>query len=680
MADIERCTLASQLVVLHSCPDVLSSLLKRKTSVLLAAKVLVISRLLHNKLSKRTDAPPYLDSIRSRLASLRRKILIRIDGRCKNLDTSTEGLVEAICAFALATSSSSADALRHFHHIRLQALCAREGPKSDPVGSMLRPVRLYLKTLKDTQAILPVQLSLTLGRIKMKPLLMHQDVNNLIELNLDVHERWLGDDLKAFTPYIRADGLQQSESENLLRKWAKNAFSSLIEDIQSRLGDINDPVDIASSRQAVLELWFSERKNASILDALETLDNMRNVFNDRLLQIIQVQGKHLSKVVAAIDRILQNWQRGYLDSDLLLWDQSMTSMETSHGGNAFRKSLLARTLGRTQPVQEVFDLYLSWRETTEGIEMMIMGMKQTKWDTFDTFGDEDDDLVDNKQILLGEDDPRKLHDELKSVLETAFTSFMRSMEDFSKSLYGDTSGSKAVFLIRLLREIRLQMPTMYSKPDFGLAVVPVLHDLVSNAVSTSPLEECQKRIEKLLESGKRAAGRQLWEGSPELPVICSPWAFRLLQQLMTEMAITGTDIWSLQAMDILKQRLLDKLESHLTPSSERPDLTNGHIRETSHEVTEGLGGIAANSDRIVNGITNGVKSNNPDGAIQRLFDAFYLSKALQTNRQLQKGNRLQRLGLSLGEELHLPQTSMDRMKNGAEEYWKRTSLLFVFFA
>ena len=646
--------------------------------MLLAAKVLVISRLLHSKLSKRPDAPPYLETIRSRLGSLRRKILTRIDGRFTKLDTSTEGLIEALCAFTLATSSTPADALRHFHHVRLQALHAHDGLDNDSVGSMSYPVKLYIKTLKATQAILPVQLSLALERIKAKPLLKHQNVSDLIELKLDVHERWLDDDLKSFTPYIRADGLHQSEAEILIQKWAKIAFSSLVDNLRSKLGSVNDPMDIASLRQSVLELWFSE--HAATLGTSESLVNLRNVFNDRLLQITEVQGKLLSNVVVVIEQILQKWQTGHSEDRLSLWDGSMTSMETAHGGKAVRETILARTVGRTRAVQEVFRMYLSWRQSIEDIEKTIMHMKQTRWDIFDSYGDEDDELMDNKQILLSEDDPQELYDELKSVLEIAFTSFTESMQDISKTLHGDRNGSKAVFLVRLLRDIRLELPPMYSKSDFGLAILPLLHGTISDAVSVSPLEKCQKRIERIVQSEKPVAGRQLWEGNPEIPVICSPWAFKFLQQLTVEMTSAGIDVWSPQAVDVIKRRLLVKLASYLTISSERPHTSNGHAGETAVEFTESPAEPAVNGDPIVNGSTNGVKTSYPDGALQRLFDTLYLSRALQTKSQSQEQTMLEKVSLSLNQGLHMPPTSMDRMRRGAAEYWERTSLLFAFFA
>ena len=194
----------------------------------------MISRLLHTKLSKRSTPVPYLETLRNRLAVLRRKLLLRIDHRFKVIDVSREALLESMCAFVLATSSSPTDVVRHFHHLRLEAIaeCMQHGMKKE--DGALQALRLYVKTLKDSQTLLPGQLAYGLERLKAVSIFKSNDLHSLIELNLDVYERWIDEDIKSFTPYVRHDDLSKIEAEKLLKQWARTTVSKFLEGLRER--------------------------------------------------------------------------------------------------------------------------------------------------------------------------------------------------------------------------------------------------------------------------------------------------------------------------------------------------------------------------------------------------------------------------------------------------------------
>ncbi|KAF6241450.1 hypothetical protein HO173_000160 [Letharia columbiana] len=356
----ERYSFASQLAVLRSCPDVISRLFKSGGSVLLAAKVLVISRLLHTKLSQRRNPPPFLDDLRNRLASLRRRLLGRIDRRLKSLEISRDVLVEAMCAFSLATSSSPKDVIRHYHHMRLEAISENMSQDGDGHDNVLLALRLYVKTLKDTQAVIPTQLARALERLKLVPLFKSQDVYSLIELNLDVHERWIGDDIRTFTPYIRHDDLTKAEAERSLKQWAKSAFGSFLAGLRNRIEDVEDPERLVDLRRQVLELWLSNHQHSTGVDSAETLDGLRHVFNLQSTRLIQSRASKLDRVGLIVKNVLQNWQAGVSDLTPSLWDSSMTSMEFENGGKSFRERLASRFTGKNEPLNKVSLEYVSF--------------------------------------------------------------------------------------------------------------------------------------------------------------------------------------------------------------------------------------------------------------------------------------------------------------------------------
>jgi hypothetical protein len=162
--------------------------MKREGSYLLIAKVLVIARLLHKALSQATNKPPIVDELWERLLSVRRKLLRRIDKRLSNTSGETASLVESMCAYALATSSTPTDVLHHFLKMRLDRMNSELKAGGDELAKHgISALKLCIQTCLDTQTIFPRRLADALGKLKAHPLTQDPDVRGLYELNLDVH-------------------------------------------------------------------------------------------------------------------------------------------------------------------------------------------------------------------------------------------------------------------------------------------------------------------------------------------------------------------------------------------------------------------------------------------------------------------------------------------------------------
>lgn len=725
VADTERYSFASQLAVLRSCPDVISRLFKTGGSVLLAAKVLVISRLLHTKLSQRRNPPPILDDLRNRLASLRRRLLGRIDRRLKSLEISRDVLVEAMCAFSLATSSSPKDVIRHYHHMRLEAISENMGQDGDGHDNVLLALRLYVKTLKDTQAVIPTQLARALERLKLVPLFKSQDVYSLIELNLDVHERWIGDDIRTFTPYIRHDDLTKAEAERSLKQWAKSAFGSFLAGLRNRIEDVEDPERLVDLRRQVLELWLSNHQHSTGVDSAETLDGLRHVFNLQSTRLIQSRASKLDRVGLIVKNVLQNWQAGVSDLTPSLWDSSMTSMEFENGGKPFRERLASRFTGRNEPLNEVSLEYVSFLERIESLEEMIKKLREARWaDDMDDV-DNENYLLDNKQVLLSEDDPRLLQEELNSALQEAYTDLQVMLHKLFDKSETTNNGQQAAYLIRVWRELRQYLPKSYQNAQLGIGSIPTLQHTIAIEALRVPLERCSKRIAKMSQA-KLLQARPLWEGDPELPVLPSAWTYRFLLELASSMSACGSDVWSPQAVDTLKKELIlsiapmlegrqavqvnghrdrdlldgeDKEEEELEEEvkkdeeeiEERVREENGEVNgEEAGESEEKEERNSKEPEKYPEEPLNGTMSNGhiefkpeeepEDGKIQRFFDVAYLTNASVVKETEAEDNQLVSLQGSLIQDLAFEPKAMERMKKDAAEYWKRTSLLFALLA
>ena len=721
LADSARYSFASQLALLRSCPDVISRLLKSGGSVLLAAKVLVISRLLHTKLSQRPNPPPYLDDLRNRLASLRRRLLGRIDRRFKSLELSRDVLVEAMCAFSLATSSSPKDVVRHYHHMRLEAISEDMGQGGDGHDSMLMALRIYVKTLRDTQAVIPVQLAHALERLKSVSLFKSQDVYSLIDLNLDVHERWIGDDIRTFTPYIRHDDLTKAEAERSLKEWAKTAFGSFLAGLRNRIEDVEDPRRLIDLRRQVFELWLSNHQHSTEVDSAETLDGLRDVFNLQSTRLIQTRASKLARVGLIVENVLLDWQPGVSEFSPSLWDSSMTSMEFEDGGKPFRERLASRFASKNEVLNRVSLEYTSFLESVESLEEMIKKLREARWaDDVDDVDDEDD-LLDNKQVLLSEDDPRLLQEELNSALHEAYTELQAMLYKLTDETKISLSGQQAAYLIRVWRELRQHLPKSYQNTKLGKNSIPSLHHTIADEALRAPLERCSKRIAKMSQA-KLLQARPLWEGDPELPVLPSAWTYRFLLDLASAMTAYGSDLWSPQAVDALKKELIlsiapmlkgrqavqvnghrdrdlldgeDKREEELEEEVQKDEEEiEQRVREENGEVDGedvGKGGETkevknARPEKPLNGVvSNGNVSPEPeekpeDEKIQRFFDIAYLTNASAARNTEAEDNQLLSLQRSLAQKLALEPKSIEKMRKDAAEYWKRTSLLFALLA
>ncbi len=724
VADSASYSFASQLAVLPSCPDVISRLFKSGGSLLLAAKILVISRLLHTKLSQRPNPPPYLDSLRNRLAILRRRLLGRIDRRFKSLKLSRDALVEAMCAFSLATSSSPKDVIRHYHHMRLEAMTENMGQGGDGHDSMLLALRLYVKTLKDTQAVIPTQLAHALETLKSVSLFKSHDVHSLIELNLDVHERWIGDDIRTFTPYIRHDDLTRSEAEQSLRQWARSAFGSFLAGLRNRIQDVEDPGRLIDLRRQVLELWLSNHQHSTGIDSAETLDGLRDVFNLQSTRLIQIRASRLERVGLIVKHVLQKWQRGVSDLTPSLWDSSMTSMEFENGGKSFRERLATRFIGKNEPLNGVFSEYVTFLESIETLEEMIKKLREARWvDDVDDV-DREDDLLDDKQVLLSEDDPRLLQEELYGALHKVYNELQVVFYKLPNKSETTNSGQQAAFLIRVWRELRQHLPKSYSNPSFGLNSIPSLQHTLADETLRVPLERCSKRIAKMSQA-KLLQARPLWEGDPELPVLPSAWTYRFLLDLASSMNAYGSDVWSPQAVDALKKEFIlsiapmlegrqavqvnghrdrdlldgeDKEEEELKEEvkkdeeeiEERVREENGEVDDEEVENVEDKDETSEKPEKPAEKPLNGIMSNGhfeseseeepEDSKIQRFLDITYLTNASAVKGMESEDNQLVSLQRSLVQDLALEPKLIERMKKDAAEYWKRTSLLFALLA
>ncbi|KAL8847332.1 MAG: hypothetical protein Q9221_007615 [Calogaya cf. arnoldii] len=696
----------------------------------IAAKVLVTSRLLHKKISQRGNPPPYLELLRNRLASLRRKLLKNIDRHLKSLESSQSTLLEAMCAFSLATSSSSTDVLRHFHHIR-QSAVSELGQREDDNERISKSLQLIVKTLRDCQIIVPTQLARALETLKTTPLLQSPDIQALRGLNLELNRTWLGEDINSFTPYVRHDDLQKTEANRHLEQWAETAFSSFLRDLRKMIEKVQDPAIIVHLRQELLKLWLSNKRHTMGTDNFDVLNWIRNAFNNRFQHLIHQHTANLGDVSSLIGTLLEDWNPAVSDVCPPLWDHAIVSLDVGSGGKVLKEELYKRAYSRSEPVRNASTMYTEWLDSINNLERLITQLQEKKWtDELDDM-DEDDETLEDLHNMLSEDDPHLLHKTFEDDLKESFRMLRGAFEKYTKSLQpnhgeGTLSAQKSAFLLRVWKDIASPLPSIYRDLKHESLFVYLLQAQVSETVLQGPVAHCDKRISKCLQH-KQLQARVLWEGDPQHPVLPSPWAFRLLQETVESMTVFGVDIWTPEATDILKQRMRDALAPIVKKLPELPRQVNGHDanEETTPDDEEGVsqndkeGAEADSQDKNGdNGETkngeekeseedtnienqqepNGDRPGNASGpseevmediTTQRLFDAVYLDYALHVELSPEDRPHFPDLFDSAQrsilddldmEDFQQSYRTLERMRKDAEAYWKRTELLFALLA
>ncbi|KAK2003364.1 hypothetical protein LX36DRAFT_651130 [Colletotrichum falcatum] len=539
--------------------------LSRGDRVVLASKVWVLSRLLVNSLGQEEgldrDVGLAVEAAKKSLAGLKKRLLRYIGNLLERTGDAVkqEDVLKALCAYSLATSSGARDVVTHFLRVRgaAMSLAFDEEDKARQRGTedVLKSLALYTKTLLDVQALVPHKLSDALSSLKKSPLLADPTLKRLEGLRLDVYERWCGEEIQFFTPFLRHDDLDGPQARNMLFSWAKAGGRVLVDGLKKTMERMTEFKAIIELRTSVLQLWIREGGKARGFDPSEMLDELRGAINGHMLNVVETKVNKLHLIGSEVSATLESWQDGVTDQPVDLWNVRSFDIDLINGADHFLQELVGRLHGRNNSVSKAVNGFQSWRHIIDEVGDVVEQLKRQRWDN-DIEEIEDEETIEERQQLLSKDDPRTLHEKLDSTLIKAFkdldeklTSLWNSKSD------GRNSGNVAMYFLRIIRDVRQGLPKLDSIGGFGLETLPSLHEQLAVAVSVQPLETfVSKRLAQRV-----VVGRLLWEGNPELPTQPSPRVFRFLRDVSTGMSDAGMDLWSAVAVDVIKQHLRRQL-------------------------------------------------------------------------------------------------------------------------
>jgi hypothetical protein len=642
------------------------------------AKLLVVSRLLHKTLSQQKTIPPFLDNLRNQLASLRRTLLKRVDKRLASAKSAVDDIIESLAAYCLATSSSSDDAIRHFHHVRLEIIGNLLELTEASGENVPNALQLYIQTLQMSKTLLSRRLSDVLNKLKTRPILADPDLLSLDELSVDVLGRWVAAAVKNFTPWIKLSELSKSDAEKTIKQWSRQAFDAFVKGCSHALTDWYDFSELLALRRRTLELWLSSLGSTPTHSPLNVLEGIRSAFNQRLSQILSDQARELEQFGQAVSSVITNWDAKEHVETLSLWDDELINLDISDGAAAFKQTIADRLLGRDADVSAVLAKYETWLAAIGKSKEYINEMKRVRWTDILEEGEEEDADMDITAIL-NDDDTALLKDALQKSVRESLNLLQSSFAGILETFGSSHRHKKAAFLLKLIRLVRKDLPVDFISGDFVFSkeIVPRLQQIVTEQVVTlaEPLNVWPRRASQADET---LPGRSLWEGDPELPVQPSPAIFKFLRRLVDRMDDYGLGLWDVSTTQALKGALRKELwataaatlkalepvhdQEESTPSKEAQTVENGDndkIQQTEADVTIGA-------------------QKTDDYKIQLYFDLVYLSNALATAEQAQ--DSLSDAVESLCSSLNSNPKTVKILEQRAHDYWKRTHLLFGLLA
>lgn len=686
---MERYTFTAQLAVLRTAPTVMTRLMKKEASYLLIAKVLVISRLLHKALSQGKSKPPIVDQLWERLLSVRRKLLRRIDNQLASSTGETANLVQSTSAYALATSSTPTDVLQHFLKVRMDKIGRELKQDDDELAKHgISSLKLCIQTCLDTQAIFPRKLAEALVKLKAQPLVQDPEVRDLFELNLDVHDRWLGDEVKSYTPWPRHDELQRPDAERILHRWSKEAIAAFLKGVKKALEREDRLKEVAHLRQELIETWILSGSRMAGVKSANVLDDMRDAMNEKLDDIVHSRTQRLQAIVTKLERQLSATSTTDTSSSSL-WSTTSKASDLSNGAQSFKSTILNTFQGRDEPVNNVMTSFDNWMESVLEVKSIVKSMKEARWD--DTFADDvdegsDDDLEDSKQTLLSDDDPRLLEETTQSALGNAMQNLGKSLSSIvetSAKSQDELAVCQIAFLLRVIREVGDRLPRLKLQDKSSTLPSPLssetlssLHAVLARYITQQTIDGYEKSLKH---AGKRSHSTQiLWEGHPPLPSQPSSSAFRLLRELNTNMASLGSDLWAPISVAVLKTQIAKEvaniLQKHAADisASSTPTQTNGNDTESNTESTEPEhieSQPSENNDTTPSRRHGDIEQQN---LTQLMFDALYIQRFSSTDKGIEKAVRTH--------ADHLDDTAVARLGKSAGEYARKTYLLFALLS
>jgi conserved oligomeric Golgi complex subunit 1 len=336
--------------------------------------------------------------------------------------------------------------------------------------------------------------------------------------------------------------------------------------------------------------------------------------------------------------------------------------------------------------------YTSWYHVIDDVKDVVEVLRKQRWDNdYDEI--EDEETIEARQQMLSKDDPRMLQEKLDNTLDKSFQDLDKQLKAlWDERVESRTNAAMAMYILRVIRDIRNQMPDRAAIRHFGFAIVPSLHTCVA-------LKVCGPALIDFESSGlaqRAVISRPLWEGEPPLPSQPSPQVFLFLRNLSHAMGDAGMDIWTPAGVAAVKRQLDDRLSdmwSNAIEAVASQDIEEAGAKEPEDEKapqedTDEESKNEESEDREDEkeeaeqaDATEFTSDQRRDLHVQWLYDVSYLRSCIGSSERVKASNKLQKVEDLLWRQTNFEgDTPRQRISKAARDYWERTSLLFGLLA
>ncbi|KKA30247.1 hypothetical protein TD95_002225 [Thielaviopsis punctulata] len=703
------------------------SALGRGERLVLATKVLVLSRVLVGSFK---PGPPMGAYARKAVAvaeksleSSRAKMLRSIDKALEEVRDEAEQhvVLKTLAAYSLLTSFGAKDALQHLLHVRGAAMAVCFELTADTEKRELQPddvvraLKLFTSTILHVQALVPQKLAIELQLLKRTRLLADADLRALEVLRLDAYEKWCGDQVQFYSPYIRHDDLDGPQASELLFHWVESRSKLLLSGLKKTLAPMTEFKAIMALRTEILQHWIRYGGRAKGLDTDDMLDQLRGVINTQLQTVLDTKVSKIHLVSSEVSATLESWVEGKTDAVVDLWSPNAFDMDMGHGSVSFITDVLAGMNGCNHAVSRAVSRYHTWSTVMSDVHEAVDFLRRQRWDNdYDEI--EAEEVIEARQKFLSKDDPQALSDQLTAALHSEFDMLqIRLVQLWTSKKTSPNRGGIAAYFLRVIRGLRASLPELDSVAAFCLHIVPEMYEAVARDACMAPVDE----FVLAALSRRTVAGRGLWNGEPALPTQPSPGVFRFLRGITASMAERGADLWSPTAVETVRGELarllresweerlkgleeeererkraleekeegkkkkkedsLKEQEGEEKEKEEEEDKKDEGDEETKKENQEEPESLESPETQD---LTLRHQQEKQDLLTQWLYDLFYLAAPLSGFSFSSGSNTrspespLKDLETTIANLSTLDAAAKQKLAKSAQDYWKRTHMLF----
>lgn len=614
--------------------------------------------------------------------SQRRRLLRRVDLILVDPKSSLHQLIEATCAFCIVTSSSSSDAIRHFHELRLDEIRRLSNISEKGREDVLGGFEYYLQSLRTTTKLLGRQFLDAMRDLRSQPLLRSPDIQSLDDLDIASVQQFIPPEILSFVRWIKHPDGQESEMASVLEKWSNAAFREVCLGLKRAVDGLSDTSELLDFRARLLQIWLLVSSSTSTHSNPGVFEALRCICNTRIKDLLHAKARSLSAIASEIEAALKRAEDSTVVSSVPIWDHDFVAAPLGKGATSYKRQLVDRHLGQSKSTNTILASLQHWTAAMSTSLEKIQMLRTTRWIDFIEEDDDDDDRTEGIERTLQRDDPDMYEQEHTSSLGTAIIQFQNRIKKFAGNL-NQTETRKAIFLVRTIRGIYSHLAT-WSLQQQDLTILssaaPQLHQLLATNITATLLDSI-KPSSFVLKKQKIKALSHLWEGDPPLPTHPSPPVFKLLQRLTSIMADQGSDLWSTDAVDALKRAVREGImESRLFP------------RDPSEPVNGAPDKLPpVNGNGPTHQAQESESGPQQHVSIQYLFDLLYLSHALgipegtsdTPTKSVDPGSTALESRILHSRQAtssHLDSAAMTVLEGRARGYWARTGLLFGFLA